>query len=81
MNQLTITPFAEGRTAQVYRWDESHVLKLYREWCPPDWVEYEARVARAIHAAGVASPAAGDIVEVDGRRGLIYERLEGPSML
>lgn len=44
-------------------------------------MEYEARVARAIHAAGVASPAAGDIVEVDGRRGLIYERLEGPSML
>jgi aminoglycoside phosphotransferase (APT) family kinase protein len=81
MNQFPVTPFAEGRTAEVFRWDESHILKLYRDWCPLDWVEYEARVARAIHAAGVASPAAGDIVEVDGRRGLIYERLEGPSML
>ncbi len=81
MNQLPSTPFAEGRTAEVYRWDQGHILKLYRDWCPPDWVEYEARVARAIYAAGVASPEAGDIVEVNGRRGLIYKRLEGPSML
>jgi Ser/Thr protein kinase RdoA (MazF antagonist) len=81
MNQLPSTPFAEGRTAEIFLWDERHILKLYREWCPPEWVEYEARVARAIYAAGVASPAAGEVVDVDGRRGLIYERLQGPSML
>ncbi|HSL42876.1 MAG TPA: aminoglycoside phosphotransferase family protein [Anaerolineales bacterium] len=74
-------PIAEGRTAEIFLWDDRHVLKLYRDWCPPDWVEYEARIARAIHAAGIPSPAAGEIVEVNGRRGLVYERLEGISML
>ena len=74
-------PIAEGRTAQVFSWDKAHILKLYREWCPSNWVDYEARVGRAIHAAGVPSPAVGELVEVDGRRGLIYERLEGSSML
>ena len=78
---LSSAPIAEGRTAEIYVWDEGHVLKLYRDWCPADWVEYESWIAHAVHAAGVPSPAAHDIVEVNGRRGLIYERLEGISML
>ena len=81
MKELTSLPIAQGRTAEVYDWDSEHVLKLYLEWCPPDWVEYEARIARAVYEAGVPSPAAGEIVEVNGRRGLIYERLDGISML
>ena len=73
-------PIAQGRTAEIYHWDDEHVLKLYRDWCPPDWVDYEARTARAVHAAGIPSPEPGAIVDVDGRRGLLYERLEGVSM-
>jgi uncharacterized protein (TIGR02172 family) len=72
---------AQGRTAEIYLWDDRHVLKLYRDWCPSDWVEYEAWIARSVHEAGVPSPEAGEIVEVNGRRGLLYERLEGISML
>lgn len=74
-------PIAQGRTAEVYLWNDQHVLKLYREWCPPHWIEEEAQIARAVHAAGIPSPAAEEIIEVDGRRGLIYERIEGISML
>jgi aminoglycoside phosphotransferase (APT) family kinase protein len=44
-------------------------------------VEYEARIARAVYEVGIPSPEAREIVEVEGRRGLIYERLEGVSML
>src|SRR5574338_1237169 len=72
MKQISSTPLAEGRTAEIFLWDEDHILKLYRDWCPADWVDYESRVAHAIHAAGIPSPAAGEIVEVDGRRGLVY---------
>jgi phosphotransferase family enzyme len=78
---LTTPPLAQGRTAEIYPWDDGHVLKLFHEWCPPDWVEYEARIAGAIYAAGVPSPGPGEIIEVDGRRGLFYERLNGISML
>ncbi len=75
------SPIAQGRTAEVYLWDDQHIVKLYRDWCPPNWVDYEARIARAVYESGVPSPAAGEIVEVNGRRGLVYERLEGLSML
>jgi uncharacterized protein (TIGR02172 family) len=79
--QISSSPVAEGRTSEIYRWDDGQILKLYREWCPPDWADYEARIAHAVYEAGVPSPEAGEIVTIDGRRGLIYERLEGMSML
>jgi uncharacterized protein (TIGR02172 family) len=81
LKKLSSTPIAEGRTAEIYDWNDSQIIKLYREWCPPDWVDYEARIARAVYEAGIPSPKAGEIVEVQGRRGLLYQRLEGISML
>lgn len=81
MRELTSAPIAQGRTAEIYIWDDRHVLKLYRDWCPPDWLENEARIARAIHEAGVPCPGVSETIEVRGRHGLIYERIEGISML
>ena len=81
LKKLSSPLIAEGRTAEIYAWSDRQILKLYRDWCPQDWVDYEARTARAVYEAGIPSPEAGEIVEVDGRRGLLYERLEGISML
>lgn len=75
------SPIGEGRTAQVYAWDDGHILKLYHAWCPPDWVEREANVARAIAESGFPTPAVGEMLELDGRRGIMYERVVGVSML
>jgi Ser/Thr protein kinase RdoA (MazF antagonist) len=74
-------PFAVGRTAEIFAWDDGRVLKLYRDWCPPNWVEYELRIGRIVQDAGLPVPRIGDLVEVNGRRGVIYERIEGASML
>jgi Ser/Thr protein kinase RdoA (MazF antagonist) len=70
----------QGRVAEIFDWEDGWVLKLFREWCPDAWVDYEARITRAVHAAGMAVPAVGDIVQVDGRRGIIYERVYGRPM-
>ncbi len=74
-------PFAVGRTAEVYAWEDGQVLKLYRDWCPPDWVDHEAQIARVVDEAGIPAPKAGEIVEVNGRKGILYERVDGPDML
>ncbi len=74
-------PFAVGRTAEIFAWQEGTILKLYRDWCPPDWVDHEARIAAVVTQAGLPAPRAFDIVEVNGRRGLVYERVDGDSML
>ena len=71
---------AEGRTAEVYAWRDRMVLKVFRSWFPEESIHYEARIARAVCAAGVVAPQVGDIVEVEGRLGLEYERLAGQTM-
>ena len=73
-------PIALGRTAEIFAWDDEHILKLHREWCPRDWVEYELKIGRIVQDAGLPVPRLGELVEVDGRRGIVYERVDGVSM-
>lgn len=74
-------PLARGRTADVYQWDDTHVLKLFHPWFEPGEIQYEQAIARTVHASGVKAPAVGEIVQVLGRNGLVYERVQGQSML
>lgn len=73
-------PLARGRTADVYAWGAGFVLKLFREEFPFEDVEYEYKIARAVHASGVKSPAVKEIVQAQGRNGLVYERIHGETM-
>ena len=74
-------PIASGRTAEVYAWDEGTVLKLFYAWCPTHWADQETRTARLVNQAGIPSPAILDLVTVNERQGIVYQRIEGPSML
>lgn len=81
MNAISPHPLiARGRTADVYAWGEGQVLKLYQDWFDRDSIAYEARLGQAVHACGLPVPAVGEIVQVNGHNGLIYERVDGPSM-
>ena len=73
-------PIASGNTAEVYAWEDGQVLKLFHERFAYGAVEYEAKIAQAVHAAGLPVPAVGPIIEVDGRSGLVYERTDGSTM-
>jgi len=72
---------ARGRTAEVYEWREGEVLKLFYDWCPADWPKQEAFIAQAINHKGLAAPKYIETVTVDGRIGIVYERVFGVSML
>lgn len=74
-------PFAQGRTADVYDWDDGHIIKLFHNWFELQNIEYEFKVARAVHDSGVKSPEVKELIRVQGRNGLIYERVAGKSML
>jgi Ser/Thr protein kinase RdoA (MazF antagonist) len=74
-------PIAVGRTAEVFAWGEGRVLKLVRPEMPKGLGEVEARAARGVTAAGLAAPRLVETIAVAGRFGLVYERVEGPSML
>jgi hypothetical protein len=72
----------QGRTADIYAWGDTQVLKLFKDWCSKGMVQHELVVAHVVQSAGVRAPkVADDLVEMDGRWGILYERVIGPSML
>ena len=72
-----------GGQADIYDWGDGRVLRLLR----PDVadaariVEIEATAMRAAARAGIRVPAVHDTVVVDGRPGLVIDRVDGPNML
>jgi aminoglycoside phosphotransferase (APT) family kinase protein len=72
---------AKGRTAEVYAWQDNQVLKLFYDWCPADWIRREVKIGRRLSTTSLPTPKLLDSVSVDGRQGIIYERVEGRSML
>jgi len=73
MNLQDMIPLAEGRVSHVYVLKDKRVLKLLHKTVP-DWkVDDEFRRCQIVTKAAVPSPRALEIVEVDGRRGIIFE--------
>ena len=70
-----------GRTADVYAWGDEHVLKLYQEWMPAVAIEREFAITRLARAGGLPVPAADEMLRIDGRLGIVFERVYGMSLL
>ena len=73
------TLLAKASTADVYAWGIGHVLKLFHERTP--WHANEVNATRVAHEAYLPVPEVIDgLVEVDGREGIVFERVVGPTM-
>jgi hypothetical protein len=73
MNTRQMDFLAEGRVSNVYRLQDGSVLKLPHPTVPDEKVEDEYRRCRIVTEAGVRSPRALDLVDVEGRRGIVFE--------
>jgi len=81
MNAIKKGPrIGQGKPAEVFAWGDSQVLKLYREGWPRAKVEQEARLIQVAHNTGLPVYNVMDVVEVEGRPGIIMERVRGTSM-
>jgi hypothetical protein len=65
-----------GREAEVHAFGDATVLKLYR----PGFGGHRAEAAALQSLDGIA-PRLLDVVDRDGRTGLVLERVDGPDML
>jgi aminoglycoside phosphotransferase (APT) family kinase protein len=70
-----------GREAEVFEWDEGRVLRLARDPSRTRMVEREALALEAAHAAGAPVPAVYGQLLVDGRPGVVIDRVDGPDLL
>ena len=72
----------EGATADIHAWAPGQVLKLFHaRFSSSRLIRHEARVTRAVFAAGGPAPEVFDDVTVDGRFGFVLARHDGPTLL
>ncbi len=71
----------QGRTADVYEWDQNQVLKLFKERIPEHLIENEFNTSIEINRLGLPSPKVIAKILYEGRDGIIYEKVQGVSML
>ena len=71
----------QGREAEVFEWRDGRVLKLLRAPGPVARLALEVAALEAARSAGVSVPQVYEEVVIDGRTGLMMERLEGTDLL
>jgi uncharacterized protein (TIGR02172 family) len=73
-------PLAFGRQAEIYDWGEGRVLKLFLgNW--PEAARHEFAISKLAYSQGARTPKPLEIVEKDGKPGIVFEKVEGPSLL
>jgi uncharacterized protein (TIGR02172 family) len=70
----------ERLTCEVYARGQNEILKLYRVGVSEGLIRNEVSAASAALAAGVRTPAISDTIRLDGRTGIVFERVEGESL-
>lgn len=64
-------------TCEVYAWRQNEIIKLYRSSTPEAVIQNEVSAATAALAAGVRTPTITDTIQLDGRTGIVFERVKG----
>jgi hypothetical protein len=71
----------EGVFADIHAWAPGQVVKLFKASVPRQVSWHEARMTRAVFAAGGPAPEVLDEVTLEGRFGIVLPRLDGPTLL
>lgn len=78
---ITVGPLiAVGRTSDVYAYRDDSVVKVLRADVSAEWADMEARYTAAVRQLGAPAPDVRDLVEVDGRPAIVFERIDGESL-
>ncbi|WP_431016644.1 phosphotransferase [Bradyrhizobium pachyrhizi] len=72
---------SEGAYSEAYAWAPGQVVKLFKPGVPRRMPRFEVRMIRAVHAAGAPVPEVFGDVTLDGRFGIVLQRLDGPTLL
>lgn len=71
----------EGRTSEVRAFGPGRIVKLYHPHVPEADIAREYAAARHAGAIGLPCPATHERVVIDGRSGMVQDRIDGPSLI
>lgn len=70
-----------GNTATVYEWEKGKVLKLFYPGYPKEAVDREFYNSKVIRDMDFEKPKAYEIISCEERIGIIYDKVQGESLL
>ncbi|MGG3281323.1 phosphotransferase family protein [Paenibacillus solani] len=71
-----------GNTANVYRWGNHEVIKVFHDHFNSTYeANKEAKNAELISSLNLRAPQYSGLLEYEGKSCLVYERIDGPTML
>ena len=71
----------KGNTAEVFEYADGKVCKLFYEGYPREYVELEFQNAKDMYNSKIKIPEPFQTVTVENRHGIIYEKIEGETLL
>ncbi|AIQ15759.1 hypothetical protein H70357_02890 [Paenibacillus sp. FSL H7-0357] len=71
----------KGRTAEVWEHGEGRIIKLYNGDIPEPYVEREYLVSKYVFEQGLCTPEPLELVGIDGRKGIVFQQIQGRSLL
>lgn len=77
---MSLKKIAEGRTAEVFSFDGGKVVKLYRLGFPSENLHREAEKCDLAFRQGLPTPQVVDLIQLNGRQGIIFEECIGSTM-
>jgi Phosphotransferase enzyme family len=77
----SLEKIAEGREAEMFAWGDGKILRLLRSGFSPVALDNEVRALGLAHGCGVPVPQPGERADVDGRSGVVLQRIEGTDLL
>ena len=78
---LNLQMIGQGNTAEIYLYDNTKILKLFREGMPLESIWGEYKIVKAIRTERINVPEAYSIVSYKARYGILYERITGQDMI
>lgn len=70
-----------GNTAEVYEYGVEKVCKLFKEGYPKEYVKLEFQNAQILNKLELSVPKVYEIIEMYNRTGIIYEKINGKSLM
>lgn len=71
---------ATGNTAEVFEYGEDKVLKLFKAGYPLEYIKMEFNNTVIMNKSPILTPKVYEIVEVDGRHGIVFQKISGTDL-
>lgn len=72
---------AEGREAEIFAWEDGWILRLFRDPAAASWAGREVAAMQAARSVVPLVPDVRETVEVEGRPGIVMQRVAGIDLL